>query len=156
LFSTRGRTNERGQGRGRKSRSKSRAPAERTHFKCGELGHFKENCPNKRVLFKKQTNNNNNSKGKQDLSEAGYISNNEDDCFSVSEKDHDISSKWMLDLGASHHMYPNRKWFTTYQSIDGGIVLMENNHACKIMGYGTIRDKMHDGIVRTLWLTPPV
>ncbi|PNX56512.1 hypothetical protein L195_g058242, partial [Trifolium pratense] len=82
--------------------------------------------------------------------EASYVSNGEDDCFSISEQDHDISGRWMLDSGASHHMCPNRKWFTTYESIDGGIVLMGNNHACKIMGYGTIRIKMHDGAVRTL------
>ena len=123
LFATRGRTSERGQDKGRKSRSKSRALAERPCFKCGELGHFKANCPNKRVLFKKQTNNDNNSKGKQqDFPEASYVSNEEDECFSVSEKDHDISGKWMFDSGASHHMCPNKKWFTTYQSIDGGTV----------------------------------
>jgi hypothetical protein len=138
LFASRGRNNERGKGRGGKSRSKSRAPAERTCFKCGELGHFKANCPNKRVLFK-YTNNENNSRGKQqDLQEASYVSNGEDDCFSVSEKDHDNSRRWMLDSGASHHMCPYKKWFTTYQSTDGGTVLMGNNHACKIMGYGTI------------------
>lgn len=56
----------------------------------------------------------------------------------------------MLDSGASHHMCPNRKWFTTYQNTDGGTVLMGNNYACRIMGYGTIRIKMHDGAVRTL------
>lgn len=65
LFDTRGGTNERGQGGRRKYKLKSNAPGERTCFKCGEHGHFKENCSNKRVLFKKQTNNNNNSKGKQ-------------------------------------------------------------------------------------------
>ncbi|KAI5422627.1 hypothetical protein KIW84_045891 [Lathyrus oleraceus] len=121
LFSTRGRTNERGQGRGGKSRSKSRAHAERTCFKCGELGHFKANCPNKRVLFKKYTYNKNNSRGKQDLQEVSYISNGEDDFFSVSEQYHDISRRWMHDSEASHHMCPNRKWFTTYQSTDGGV-----------------------------------
>ncbi|KAI5401404.1 hypothetical protein KIW84_066031 [Lathyrus oleraceus] len=134
LFVTRGRTNERGQGRGRKSRSKSRAPVDKACFKCGELGHFKANCPNKRVLFKKYTNNENYSRGKQDLQEASYVSNGEDGCFSVSDQDHDISERWMLDSGASHHMCLNRKWFTTYQSTDGGTVLMGNNHACKIMG----------------------
>lgn len=139
LFATRGKTNERGQGGRRKYKLKSNAPGERTCFKCGEHGRFKANFPNKRVLFKKQTNGSNNSKSKQqDFSEASYVSNDEEDCFSVSEKDHDISDKWMLDSGAPHHMCPNRKWFTTYQSIDGGTVLMGNNHACKIMGYGTI------------------
>ncbi|KAI5444690.1 hypothetical protein KIW84_013098 [Lathyrus oleraceus] len=120
LFATRGRTNERGQGRGGESRSKSRAHAERTCFKCGELGNFKENCPNKRVLFKKYTNNENNSRGNQDLQEASYVSNDEDDCFSISEQYYDISGRWMLDSGASHHMCPNMKWFTTYQSTNGG------------------------------------
>ncbi|KAI5443663.1 hypothetical protein KIW84_012348 [Lathyrus oleraceus] len=104
LFVTRGRTNERGQGRGRKSRSKSRAPVDKACFKCGELGHFKANCPNKRVLFKKYTINENYSRGKQDLQEASYVSNGEDGCFSVSDQDHDISGRWMLDSGASHHM----------------------------------------------------
>ncbi|KAI5439432.1 hypothetical protein KIW84_024997 [Lathyrus oleraceus] len=141
LFVTRGRTNERGQGRGRKSRSKSRALVDKACFKCGELGHFKANCPNKRVLFKKYTNNENYSRGKQDLQEASYVSNGEDGCFSVSDQDHDISGRWMLDSGASHHMCPNRKWFTTYQSTDGGTVLMGNNHACKIMGDVTFDEK---------------
>ncbi|KAI5423209.1 hypothetical protein KIW84_046269 [Lathyrus oleraceus] len=104
LFVTRGRTNERGQARGRKSRSKSRAPVDKVCFKCGELGHFKANCPNKRVLFKKYTNNENYSRAKQDLQEASYVSNGEDGCFSVSDQDHDISGRWMLDSGASHHM----------------------------------------------------
>lgn len=124
LFVTRGRTNERGQGRGRKSRSKSRAHVDKACFKCGELRHFKANCPNKRVLFKKYTNNENYSRGKQDLQEASYVSNGEDGCFSVSDQDHDISGRWMFDSGASYHMCPNRKWFTTYQSTDGGTVLM--------------------------------
>ncbi|KAI5416410.1 hypothetical protein KIW84_041468 [Lathyrus oleraceus] len=127
LFVTRGRTNERGQGRGRKSRSKSRAPVDKACFKCGELGHFKANCPNNRVLFKKYTNNENYSRGKQDLQEASYVSNGEDGCFSVSDQDHDISGRWMLDSGASHHMCPNRKWLTTYQSTDG------EENGCKII-----------------------
>ncbi|KAI5407880.1 hypothetical protein KIW84_053935 [Lathyrus oleraceus] len=76
LFVTRGRTNERGQGRGRKSRSKSRAPVDKACFKCG----------------------------KQDLQEASYVSNGEDGCFSVSDQDHDISERWMLDSGALHHI----------------------------------------------------
>ncbi|MCI34856.1 hypothetical protein A2U01_0056077 [Trifolium medium] len=80
LFASRGRNNERSKGRGDKSRSKSRAHAERTCFKCGELGHFKANCPNKRVLFKKYTNNKNNSRGKQqDLQEVSYARGK--DCY---------------------------------------------------------------------------
>ena len=47
-------------------------------------------------------------------------------------------------------MCPNRKWFSTYQSLDGGTVLMGNDHACKTVGLGTIRVKMHDGTIITL------
>lgn len=53
----RGRSNERRKGKGGKSRSSSRHLAERPCFKCSELGHFKVNCPNKRVGWKKNNNN---------------------------------------------------------------------------------------------------
>lgn len=36
------------------------------------------------------------------------------------------------------------------KSINGGIYLIENNHACKIMGCGTIRIKMHDRTMITM------
>jgi hypothetical protein len=49
-----------------------------------------------------------------------------------------------------HFICPLRDWFTTYDSVNGGSVLMENNVAYKIVGIGTIRIRMHDGIVRTL------
>jgi len=47
-------------------------------------------------------------------------------------------------------MCPNRDWFTTYQPIEGGVVLIGNNMSCKVVGIGSIRIKMHDGVVRTL------
>lgn len=147
----RGRSNERGKGKGGKSRSSSRSLAERACFKCGELGHFKANCSNKRAEWKKNKNNNNNNNGKvKGQQEAGYASEgSNDDCFSVTLED-EISGKWILDSGCSYHMCPNRKWFTDYRSINGGIVLMGNNHACKTVGLGSIKIKMHDGVVRTL------
>ncbi|KAK3003500.1 hypothetical protein RJ639_019834 [Escallonia herrerae] len=57
---------------------------------------------------------------------------------------------WILDMGYSYHMYPNKDWFATYHSFDGGKVLMENDVACKVVGIGSIQIRMHDGIVRTL------
>ena len=47
-------------------------------------------------------------------------------------------------------MCPNRDCFSTYESVNSGVVLIGNNHACKIAGVGTIKVKMHDGVVRTL------
>ena len=47
-------------------------------------------------------------------------------------------------------MCPNKDWFVTYQALEGGKVLLGDNKACKVVGTGTIRIKMYDGIVRTL------
>ena len=44
----------------------------------------------------------------------------------------------------------NQDWFATYQSIDGGKILIGNNVDCKVVGIGSIQIKMFDGIVRTL------
>ena len=56
----------------------------------------------------------------------------------------------MGDSGCSYHMCPHKEWFTTYEAVNGGTVLMGNNMPCKTVGCGTIQLKMHDGIVRTL------
>ncbi|XP_071741174.1 uncharacterized mitochondrial protein AtMg00300-like [Rutidosis leptorrhynchoides] len=47
-------------------------------------------------------------------------------------------------------MCPIRDWFTTYQEINGGKVLMGNDLPCKVVGIGTVQIKMYDGTVRTL------
>ena len=44
-------------------------------------------------------------------------------------------------------MCHNRYLFTIYESIGGEVVLMGNNAACKVFGKGTVRIKMHDGVV---------
>ena len=47
-------------------------------------------------------------------------------------------------------MSPNQDWFTTYETVSEGVVLMGNNASCKIASVGTIKVKMFDGVVRTL------
>jgi hypothetical protein len=54
-----------------------------------------------------------------------------------------------MDTRASQHMTPNREWFVTYEPSNRG-VLLENDHLSKIVGVGTVRIKMHDGIIRIL------
>ena len=58
--------------------------------------------------------------------------------------------EWTLDSRCSYKMSPNRDWFTTYQPINGGKVLMGNNIVCKVFGIGSIWIKMHHDIIRTL------
>ena len=47
-------------------------------------------------------------------------------------------------------MCPNKTWFDTYEEKSGGNVFMGNDVSCKTVGIGTIKIKMHDGIIRTL------
>ncbi|KAG8480706.1 hypothetical protein CXB51_025391 [Gossypium anomalum] len=68
----------------------------------------------------------------------------------ASVNDSKVSEEWILDSGCTFHMSPNRDWFTTYETISEGVVLMGNNASCKIAGVGTIKVKMFDGVVRTL------
>ncbi|GJY83827.1 putative polyprotein [Tanacetum coccineum] len=57
---------------------------------------------------------------------------------------------WIMDFACSFHMSPNRDWFVTYEEFDGRHVFMGNDSPCKIVSIGTIRIKIHDGVVRTL------
>jgi hypothetical protein len=57
---------------------------------------------------------------------------------------------WLLDFGASIQMCLYRNWFSTYKSIDDGVVFMGNHFSCKVVGVGRICIKMLDGTVRTL------
>ena len=59
------------------------------------------------------------------------------------------SDAWVLNSACSYHMTPRRDWFTTCRSISGE-VLMGNNMTCKVLGIGTGRIKMYDGVVRIL------
>jgi len=43
-----------------------------------------------------------------------------------------------------------RNWFSTYKSIDDGVVFMGNHFSCKIVVVGRIHIKMNDGTIRTL------
>ena len=47
-------------------------------------------------------------------------------------------------------MCPNQDWFSTYEIVSKGAVLMGNNASCKIASIGIVRIKMFDGVVRIL------
>jgi len=70
--------------------------------------------------------------------------------LSITVLDARSQDEWVLNSGCSYHICPHRDWFVTYQPIDGGNVLMGNNMPCKTIGTGSIKIRMHDGIVRTL------
>lgn len=61
-----------------------------------------------------------------------------------------IQGQRVLDSGCSFHMSHGKGLLHDYESIDSGIVIIGNHNACVIVGIGSVRIKMHDGIIRTL------
>ena len=47
-------------------------------------------------------------------------------------------------------MCPNREWFSTYCSVEGGVVRMGNDSSSKVIGIGAVKIRMHNGTSRTL------
>ncbi|XXG43978.1 hypothetical protein AAC387_Pa01g3888 [Persea americana] len=124
-----------------------------------------ESALNSKELKKKVATENNDSSGEDNLERKGKEKSNSGEiagvAIDVAETNSDgaevlsitvgsLATEWILDSGCSYHMCPYRDWFTNYQSIDDGKVLMGNNVVCKVVGIGAIKIKMHDSIVRTL------
>ncbi|KAG8480600.1 hypothetical protein CXB51_024784 [Gossypium anomalum] len=145
----RGRTQEwnpRGKSKGR---SKSSNRGKTCNF-CKKKRHIKYECYKLQNKIKREATN---QKGKQleNSGEADVVEDYSDgELLVASVNDSKLSKEWILDSGCIFHMSPNRDWFTTYETVSEGVVLMGNNASCKIAGVGTIKVKMFDGVVRTL------
>ncbi|KAH9781781.1 hypothetical protein KPL71_008610 [Citrus sinensis] len=61
-----------------------------------------------------------------------------------------IKGQWVLDSGCSFHMSPDKTVFHEYKTIDRGRVLMAKHNACKIVGIGSVKIRMYNGMTRTL------
>ncbi|KAG8485820.1 hypothetical protein CXB51_019217 [Gossypium anomalum] len=89
----------------------------------------------------------------EDVAGANLADGNGNDFLLVSTSDNSkLTSEWILDSGCSFHMCPNRKWFSTYSSVEGRVVRMGNDSSSKVIGIdiGIVKIKMHDGTIRTL------
>ncbi|KAG8482771.1 hypothetical protein CXB51_024179 [Gossypium anomalum] len=145
----RGKTQERNPRGKSKGRSKSSNRGKACNF-CKKKGHNKSECYKLQNKIKREAAN---QKGKQpeNSSEADVVEDYSDgELLVASVNDYKVSEKWILDSGCTFHMSLNRDWFTTYETVSEGVVLMGNNTSCKIAGVGTIKVKMFDGVVRTL------
>ncbi|KAG8480753.1 hypothetical protein CXB51_025439 [Gossypium anomalum] len=106
---------------------------------------------NHRGKSKGRSKSSNRGKTTRKSGEADVVEDYSDgELLVASVNDSKVSEEWILDSGCTFHMSPNRDWFTTYETVSEGVVLMGNNASCKIAGVGTIKVKMFDGVVRTL------
>ncbi|KAG8485563.1 hypothetical protein CXB51_018918 [Gossypium anomalum] len=145
----RGRTQERNHCGKSKGRSKSSNRGKTCNF-CKKKGHIKSECYKLQNKIKREAAN---QKGKQpeNSGEADVVEDYSDgELLVASVNDSKVNEEGILDSGCTFHMSPNRDWFTTYEIVSEGVVLMGNNASCKITGVGTIKVKMFDGVVRTL------
>ncbi|KAG6433809.1 hypothetical protein SASPL_105426 [Salvia splendens] len=127
-----------------KGKSKSKHANKKCNY-CKKKGHIKADCFKLKNKEKNNINQNNNT------GEASVAADESDGTvFIASANVVRSSDEWILDSGCSYHICPNRDCFSTYESYDGGYVLMGNNSPCKVVGKGAVQIKMFDGIIRTL------
>ncbi|KAG8491520.1 hypothetical protein CXB51_014863 [Gossypium anomalum] len=111
---------------------------------CKKLGHVKADCYKLRNKRAAEGN-------EEDVAGANLADENGDDFLLVSTSDNSkLKSEWILDSGCSFHICPNREWFSTYSSVEGGVVHMGNDSSSKVIGVVTVKVRIHDGTIRTL------
>lgn len=64
--------------------------------------------------------------------------------------DEGSTSLWILDSSCSFHVCSNRKGFDTYEEMKGSKISLGNKTSCDVLGVGTVKIKMHDGLIRSL------
>ncbi|KAF3617853.1 hypothetical protein FXO38_33740 [Capsicum annuum] len=116
-------------------------------YYCHTKGHIRFDCPKLQNKGKVKKNEHEDSDTTEVTIAADKI---EGAIFLVTENISCSNYEWILDSACSFHMCPNKDLLTTYDLVEGGFVLVGNNVACKIIGKGTVRIKMQDGIVKTL------
>ena len=111
-------------------------------YYCKKPGHWKNECPDLDKKRKKGTVSSSSIAVEEDFDIDGDV------LTAVASQ---ISAQdWILDSGASFHMTPNRDWFSSYMDREEGEIRLGNDDACKSLGVGTVRIRMHDGVIRTL------
>ncbi|KAJ4728619.1 Retrovirus-related Pol polyprotein from transposon TNT 1-94 [Melia azedarach] len=106
---------------------------------CKEKGHWKSYCPKKKRQQDKPTG-----------TAAVVDTNSEEDIALVADEHTHHNDVWILDSGASYHIYSRREWFTTYEQVDGGNISMANSFVCKAVRIGSVKIRTHDGKFCTL------
>ena len=52
------------------------------------------------------------------------------------------ASEWLLDTRDTYHICPGREWFSSFEKLNSGVVIIGDDEACQMNGIGTIHIKM--------------
>ncbi|KAE8708241.1 hypothetical protein F3Y22_tig00110348pilonHSYRG00195 [Hibiscus syriacus] len=138
-----GRKGERSSDNIGRGRSKSSNQCKTYHY-YKKKGLVKSECYKLQNKIKREAEEHNSRKS----GEIGIVEEYNDGELLVEAEDNFITSdEWILDSGSSFHMSPNRDWFATYENVSTGDVFLGNNVSCNVVGIGTIKIKIFDGIV---------
>ncbi|KAM2059174.1 hypothetical protein TB1_030778 [Malus domestica] len=106
---------------------------------CHNKGHWKKDCPRLKTKGKESSETN--------------VAEVETDFFYFALTTSSLfncATKWVLDTGCTHHMTPHKDWFSSLKEFDGGVVFMGDDNLCTTKGIGTVRLKLHDGMLKEL------
>ncbi|KAE8694615.1 putative pentatricopeptide repeat-containing protein [Hibiscus syriacus] len=135
-------TNKRGQRSSYKhDRSKSRSKKNLKCYNCGKNGHLKKDC----WSLNKNSNPQGNTENTSDDGDALCC-----EASTTIEGKKRYADIWLIDSGATYHMTSRREWFHHYEPVSGGSVYSCNDHALEIIGVGTIKLKMYNGIIKVV------
>jgi len=72
------------------------------------------------------------------------------DVLSVTDRSVSNKDRLIIDYGCSQHISSNQKIFSSYTSVQGGEVFMENFATSKVINEGTIQFHSYGGGITTL------
>ena len=99
-------------------------------FNCQKIGHFKRDFPERKVS----------EDYVQDTVSLGEESYEYAEALVVSSLETEYS--WVIESGCPYHMFPRIEYFETLKMVQGRVVRLGDNKACKVQGIGTVRPKM--------------
>ncbi|KAM7459649.1 hypothetical protein LguiA_033944 [Lonicera macranthoides] len=133
----RGRNASRGSGGNSRSRSKGGGKGKQC-YKCKQWGHIKWYCP-----LNKEGDTSNATIACADEGNFG-------DALTVSKFNSLSQSDWILDSGSSNHICFKKEYFDSFKERANSSLTLPNGNKCTVVGVGTVRIKMFDGVERTL------
>ena len=117
---------------------------------CKKKGHIKKECFKLQNREKKFGNKQGEKSGKSGEANVVESYKTDGELLVASNADSRTSENWILDIGYMFYKFPNWDWFSTYELVHKGAILMGNNASCKVAGIEIVLIKMFDGVVHTL------